>query len=113
LHLKTRLLMSVLRRASIYAKHKEDVVPQFVRIVDRVDQAQVPYPIAYGVPVLHTLDDARVLYSLRSQLEKVIVFNTGDSTHDSGAFQVDRILIPQLSANDVNSLRSQLLDDLW
>ncbi len=53
------------------------------------------------------------LLSIYAKHKKDVVFHTGDSSHFSGAFQVYRIIIPQLSANDVNSLLSQLLDDLW
>ena len=78
-----------------------------------MDKAQEPNPIADGVRPLHALDDARVFYSLRSQLEKVVVFHTDDSSHFSGAFQMNGIISSQLASDNINSLHSQLLDDLW
>ncbi len=54
-------------------------------------------------------DNARMLYSLRSQLEIVVVYGANDSSHFGGAFQMDRIVNSQLSSNDINSLRAQLL----
>ncbi len=112
LHLNVRLLKTFWLSWSIYAKKEIYFVPQVVRSLDRVDQAQVSDPITNRILVLLAPNDARVSYAPSRQLQEVIVCRTQYPSHFGCAFQMDPIIISQWASNDVNALHSQLRDDL-
>ena len=71
-------LKPVLRRRSVYSKQEQNFIQHFVRIVDPMNETQIPNPIANGVFVLLAPDNACVRYALRCKPEKVRILGAND-----------------------------------
>ncbi len=88
-----------------------DSVSHIIGRADGMDEAEILYPIANRMNIVYALNDAGVPYSPRRQLEEVVVFRTHNATHVGGAFQMDRVILPERTANDVDARKSQLVGD--